>query len=790
MDSYVEIHKHHKGKASDKWESYLPAYDRLFRDLRDKKVRIVEVGVQNGGSLEVLAEYFAKAEKIVGCDINPACANLKYKDPRLSIVVGDANAQDVVSKIAREASPMDIFIDDGSHRSSDIIGSFLNYFPMVVPGGLFVIEDTHALYWDAWEGGILNTRSAQFLFKLLTDVVNFEHWQDDLNLSTLLSSFFQKNEIPAFITEGWVDSVEFLNSMIVLRKAKNATHSKLGSRLIVGSEFVDKSTRLKAAADVNPGQEVRALAQALDHYHGGRYEEAEKLLRSIIRPDFVEAQLTLGNTLLAQGKVDAAVACYEQALRVKPDYEAAADNLRLALWTQHRPQSAEQRTTVSPQSREGFAALTRALDHYQAGRFAEAESLLRTIIRPDFVEAQLSLGNALFAQGKVDEAIACYKQVLRINPNHDMALDNLRIALQAQNKAGRVAESGTAVLQPQEGLGTLAQALEHYQSGRFEEAESLLRSVLRPDFVEAQLSLGNALFAQGKVDEAVACYEQALRVNPNYNMALDNLRMALRSQNMPEDAVQWATMGPRHNYLQPLFWGTRDPAIFSESFHKMFATMPIPGRFGGDNMIVWCRNLSFLDDQALMRSVTKNSGTMIERAIIWRTAVLVWAARNGLRLDGDFVECGTYKGTTARELCDAIDIESTGKKFWLYDVFDWSEQDKHHYLDGLDADLHGKVTRRFADLPSVRIVKGYVPDSFAQGAPKKISLLHLDMNNAPAEIGALEFLWDRVVPGGMVVLDDYGWVQYRPQKVAEDEFFGNRGYSVLELPTGQGIVLK
>ncbi len=237
MDTYAEIHRNHKGKGSDKWEIYLSAYDRLFRNLRDKKIKVVEVGVQNGGSLEVLSKYFTNAEKIVGCDINSLCANLKYEDPRISVFVGDVNTQDVYAQIVREVGPMDIFVDDGSHRSIDIITAFVNYFPMVVPGGLYIIEDTHALYWDAWGGGILNGKSAQQLFKALTDVINFEHWQSDLSLSTLLSTFFPKQMVPAFITEGWVESIEFLNSMIVIHKSKTATHSKLGARVIVGEEF-------------------------------------------------------------------------------------------------------------------------------------------------------------------------------------------------------------------------------------------------------------------------------------------------------------------------------------------------------------------------------------------------------------------------------------------------------------------------------------------------------------------------------------------------------------------------
>jgi hypothetical protein len=296
--------------------------------------------------------------------------------------------------------------------------------------------------------------------------------------------------------------------------------------------------------------------------------------------------------------------------------------------------------------------------------------------------------------------------------------------------------------------------------------------------------------AQGKAQDAAACYEQALRVRPDYQLALNNLRIALAALGKPGDAIDWNAMVLQHNYVLPFFWGMGDAKTFGDGLMAMLGTTPAAGRFAADNLVVWGRNLSFLDDQPLMDSLKKNGEDVQERALVWRTAVLLWAVRNGLRRDGDFVECGTYKGTTARELCDAIDIGSTDKEFWLYDVFDWSDSDKHLYWKSWGSDLHAKVVGRFKDLPCVRIVKGYVPESFAQGTPSKISFLHLDMNNAPAEIGALDVLWDRVVPGGMVVLDDYGWTPFKPQKVAEDEFFGRRGYSVLELPTGQGIVLK
>lgn len=78
----------------------------------------------------------------------------------------------------------------------------------------------------------------------------------------------------------------------------------------------------------------------------------------------------------------------------------------------------------------------------------------------------------------------------------------------------------------------------------------------------------------------------------------------------------------------------------------------------------------------------------------------------------------------------------------------------------------------------------------AEGCPEKIAYLHIDLNQAPAEIATLDALFERVVPGGMIILDDYEMFFYRAQKTAEDSWFGKRGYKVFPLPTSQGFVIK
>ncbi len=83
--------------------------------------------------------------------------------------------------------------------------------------------------------------------------------------------------------------------------------------------------------------------------------------------------------------------------------------------------------------------------------------------------------------------------------------------------------------------------------------------------------------------------------------------------------------------------------------------------------------------------------------------------------------------------------------------------------------LEARVREKFKSYPQVKIFKGYIPDVFEGQSPQDIAYLHIDLNQAPAEIAALDALFDRIVPGGIVILDDYEWAgAYRAQKLAED----------------------
>lgn len=83
-----------------------------------------------------------------------------------------------------------------------------------------------------------------------------------------------------------------------------------------------------------------------------------------------------------------------------------------------------------------------------------------------------------------------------------------------------------------------------------------------------------------------------------------------------------------------------------------------------------------------------------------------------------------------------------------------------------------------------------MPDVLHEKSPDKVAFLHLDLSVAQAEIGALEVLSDKFVPGGFIVLDDFGHILGKEQNIAERAWMGSRDYDVLELSTCQGLVIK
>lgn len=127
----------HSGRQIDKWAHYGRVYDFHFNPLQYSARRILEIGVDHGGSLQLWKRFFPNAE-IVGLDINPDCK--RFEEDRISIVVADQTDGAVLETLGE----FDIVIDDGSHLIPDQSITFGYLWPRTKH--VYLIEDCHGQF--------------------------------------------------------------------------------------------------------------------------------------------------------------------------------------------------------------------------------------------------------------------------------------------------------------------------------------------------------------------------------------------------------------------------------------------------------------------------------------------------------------------------------------------------------------------------------------------------------------------------------------------------------------------
>jgi len=219
--------------------------------------------------------------------------------------------------------------------------------------------------------------------------------------------------------------------------------------------------------------------------------------------------------------------------------------------------------------------------------------------------------------------------------------------------------------------------------------------------------------------------------------------------------------------------------------------------FVSEGLATWLKTLPFMDDPRFMELAERHSRLLPVPNWHWNLQTVVWAVEQVRGLEGDFIELGVFKGHTTLFVAEYIGFADWPRRWWLYDTFDgipadqldagWSESNASTYTGTYSFE---EVRDRFEPIPNIEVIKGRVPEILHARAPEKIAFMHMDLNNATAEIQALELLFDRIVPGGVIVFDDYLWLTARAQYDAEKAWFAARGLVVLPLPTGQGVFIK
>ena len=217
-----------------------------------------------------------------------------------------------------------------------------------------------------------------------------------------------------------------------------------------------------------------------------------------------------------------------------------------------------------------------------------------------------------------------------------------------------------------------------------------------------------------------------------------------------------------------------------------------------DNLIAVARNLGFTRDHKFLEAAVGAFQQPEDLHKLWRLHTYCWAISTALGLEGALVECGVYEGLYAVTALGTLGAAIAPERdYYLYDTFRGlddryaSKMEMRMTVPEFAAEgLETQVRKRFAPWANVHVVAGTVPDVLADTAPDRVAFLHLDMNCSEAEIAALEFFYDRIPEGGVILLDDYGRSEYESMFDAYQAWFGARSHRILELPTGQGLIVK
>jgi O-methyltransferase len=209
-------------------------------------------------------------------------------------------------------------------------------------------------------------------------------------------------------------------------------------------------------------------------------------------------------------------------------------------------------------------------------------------------------------------------------------------------------------------------------------------------------------------------------------------------------------------------------------------------------------NADFRLDPDFSRAYTLGLQTGSWEGVQWRAHVYCWFALQAYGLEGDFVECGVNRGGFARMVFDYTPISKSSQKFYLLDTYCGLSADslsdseiRSGVADAYEySECYEDVLQTFSPFSNAVIVRGRVPDTLSEVKSKRIAFLSIDMNCVEPEIAAANYFWECLLPGAIMLLDDYGHPRHYEQKLAFDQFARDKGVKILSLPTQQAVIQK
>ena len=196
-----------------KWSNYFSIYDGHFSRFRGTSVNVLEIGIAEGGSLQMWKWYFGVKSKIFGIDIDP---DTLYKEARIKTFQCDQADPIALTEILSVLPKIDIVIDDGGHTMEQQIVTFNIVYPFISDEGIYLCEDTHTSFYESHGGGPDRKKTFVGVMKKHIDQ---------------LSAFHSREQIPMTDFSLTTDSMHFYDSVCVIEKAKKTNPEKLSAKI-------------------------------------------------------------------------------------------------------------------------------------------------------------------------------------------------------------------------------------------------------------------------------------------------------------------------------------------------------------------------------------------------------------------------------------------------------------------------------------------------------------------------------------------------------------------------------
>jgi len=243
-----------KGRVIHKWHHYFDIYHNHFHRFRGRPVTLLEIGVFQGGSLQMWKQYFGPEARICGVDINPDCK--QFEEDQIQIFIGDQTDREFISELKNTLGHIDIVIDDGGHTMIQQLTTFRELFPFVGETGIYLVEDLHTSYWEEFGGGYKANGSFVEYAKGFIDSMNAWHSRDP-------------RLVPDSMTRT-ATGIHFYDSILVIEKYPNGSkpiQSMTGSDSELAA--IRKAAERATSSEGNPPGNPRVLPRGSQ---GGRGE--------------------------------------------------------------------------------------------------------------------------------------------------------------------------------------------------------------------------------------------------------------------------------------------------------------------------------------------------------------------------------------------------------------------------------------------------------------------------------------------------------------------------------------